>query len=124
MSTLRFFENTKAHEGKTLNDKEVIGSLKVDLNQLTADIQKLPTLTKLSLDFTGITNSIFNATKAINNIVIQNNVDYNVNHLRKTINNVKNILNKNKQFDNSIKSFLGEDYYLRFKVVCDIVNKS
>ena len=103
--------------------KEVTEGLKTDLDQLTTDIQKLPALTKLSLNFIGVTGNISNAKKAMDNIATGNNVDYNVNELRKNINNLENTLSKNKQFDKSIKGFLGEDYSSRFKVVCDIVNK-
>ena len=123
MSTLPFFENTKIYEGKSLRDKEVAEGLKTDLDQLTTDIQKLPALTKLSLNFIGVTGSISNAKKAMDNIVAENSVEQNVNELRKNMNNRENTLSKNKQFDKSIKGFLGEDYSSRFKVVCDIVNR-
>lgn len=124
MKILPFFENMKIHEGKNLGDKETVKDLKSDLDQLATEIQKLPALTKMPLDLFGVSAAIFNAKAATHSIFEEKDLENNVSELRKNINNLMNTLDKNKQFDGSIKSFLGEDYFSKFSIVCDIVNRS
>lgn len=121
---LPFFENTKIHEGKNLNDKIVIKDFKKDLDLLTSSIQSLPFLTKSYLSFTKTDIYIFNSKRNLENIIKNNNISYNLNELKKNINSLKNILSKNKQYDKHFKNFLGENYSSDFNTVCNIVNQS
>ncbi len=123
MSQIPLFKNSMKNRDKNLSDKEVIKDLQKDINILAFSIQKLPFMVKTGINMMGITNSVLAIKSSLDNIANKNNIDNNVKILKNNFRNLRIKLNKNKQYERALKSYLGNNYLEVFNAINNMINK-
>jgi len=119
-----FFKNSIKNTDKNLSDPQVVKDLKIDIDAIAFNIQKLPFMIKMGVNMMGITSSISNIRSSLNGITNGNNVENNTQSLKNNFKALDAKFKNNKQYEKALKSYLGNDYLKVFDSVNSMVNKS